>query len=230
MQKNKENYQKLLFKKIDEIKNSNEKPSLLLHVCCAPCSSACLDILKEWFNITLLFYNPNIQPKEEYFKRQEELKQFVSELNQENSQKIQADILKEIKILDVEYDPDEFFQVTKGLENEKEGGKRCRKCFELRLAKTADICKKGGYDYFTTTLTLSPYKDSQLLNEIGKTMQDRFNKQYLFSDFKKNEGYKKSIEYSKKYKLYRQDYCGCVFSKIEREEQKKQKELNNWYF
>lgn len=227
MQKNKENYQKLLLKKIDEIKSNNEKPSLLLHVCCAPCSSACLDILKDWFDVTLLFYNPNIQPKEEYLKRQEELKQFVVEINEENTDKIKSGLLKEIKILDVEYDPDEFFQVAKGLENEKEGGKRCKKCFELRLAKTADMCKKCGFDYFTTTLTLSPYKDSQLLNEIGKMMQERFNKQYLFSDFKKNEGYKKSIEYSKKYNLYRQDYCGCVFSKIEREKQKIQKELNN---
>ncbi len=227
MQKNKDNYQKQLLKKIEEIKKSRLKPTLLLHVCCAPCSSACLDVLKDWFDITLLFYNPNIQPKEEYLKRQDELKQFVKELNEENAEKIKTGLISEIKILDVDYDPDEFFLTIKGLEKEKEGGKRCKKCFELRLAKTAEICKKGGYDYFTTTLTLSPYKDSQLLNEIGKVMQERFNKQYLFSDFKKNEGYKKSIEYSKKYNLYRQDYCGCVFSKIERDEQKRQKELNN---
>lgn len=213
MTKNKENYQKKLLDKIEQIKKTGEKPSLLLHVCCAPCSSACLEVLNDWFNVTLLFYNPNIHPQEEYFKRKLELTNFVATLNKKNPH-------SEIKILNIEYDPNEFFDNVKGLEKEKEGGKRCKKCFEIRLSKTAEICKKKGYDYFTTTLTLSPYKNSELLNQIGKEMQDRFNKPYLFSDFKKNDGYKKSIEFSKQYDLYRQDYCGCVFSKIERDEQK----------
>lgn len=212
MTKNKENYQKHLLDKIEQIKKTGEKPRLLLHVCCAPCSSACLDVLKEWFDITLLFYNPNIHPQEEYLKRQEELADFVNTLNK--------NLQSNIKILECEYDPSEFFDTIKGLEKEKEGGKRCKKCFELRLSKTAEICKKMGFDYFTTTLTLSPYKNSELLNQIGKEMQNRFNSPYLFSDFKKNDGYKKSIIFSKQYNLYRQDYCGCVFSKIEREEQK----------
>lgn len=212
MTKNKENYQKQLLNKIEQIKKTGAKPSLLLHVCCAPCSSACLDVLKDWFDITLLFYNPNIHPQEEYLKRQEELEEFVNTLNKS--------LKSNIKILKCEYDPSEFFDTIKGLEKEKEGGKRCKRCFELRLSKTAEICKQMGFDYFTTTLTLSPYKNSELLNQIGKEMQDRFNSPYLFSDFKKNDGYKKSIIFSKQYDLYRQNYCGCVFSKIEREEQK----------
>lgn len=214
MNTNKPNYQKQLLSKLDEIKKNGVKPKLLLHVCCAPCSSACLDVLKDYFDITLFFYNPNIHPKEEYFKRDEELKQFAKQINLENADKIKTGEVCEIKIIDSTYDPEEFFSVVKGLEKEKEGGARCKKCFELRLSKTAEKCKTYGFDYFTTTLTLSPYKNSALLNEIGKEMQARYGVPYLFSDFKKNEGYKKSIEYSKKYNLYRQNYCGCVFSNL----------------
>lgn len=217
MNTNKPNYQKQLLNKIEQIKKSGDKPKLLLHVCCAPCSSACLDVLKDYFDVTLFFYNPNIHPKEEYYKRDEELKQFAKQLNLENAEKIKTGEICEIKIIETTYDPEEFFSVVKGLEHEKEGGARCKKCFELRLSKTAEKCKQLGFDYFTTTLTLSPYKNSALLNEIGKVMQTRYNTPFLSADFKKHEGYKKSIEYSKKYNLYRQNYCGCVFSKIERD-------------
>lgn len=221
--KNKENYQNRLYDTLNLIRASGTRPRLLLHVCCAPCSSACLDILKDYFDITLLFYNPNIHPHQEYIKRDEELKQFVKTLNQENAQKIEQNLVSEIKIWDIPYNADEFFMAVKGLEKEREGGARCKKCFKLRLAKTAEICKMGGFDYFTTTLTISPYKDSSLLNEIGKAMQSYYNTKYLFSDFKKDNGYNRSLIYSNKYRLYRQDYCGCVFSKLEREKQKKAK-------
>ena len=240
---NKQNYQKMLLEKIEDIKKTSKKPSLLLHVCCAPCSSACLEILEKYFDITLLFYNPNIHPKEEYYKRLDELNAFIEKKNvlaknQENYINIQKNndfnakieqknkildifnISNQIKILEINYDPNEFFTAVKGLENEKEGGKRCEVCFNLRLGKTAQIAKEKCFDYFTTTLTLSPYKNSELLNEIGEIMQNKYSTPYLFSDFKKNDGYKKSIELSKEYNLYRQDYCGCVFSKKEREEQK----------
>lgn len=249
---NKQNYQKKLIDKIEQIKQTKQKPSLLLHVCCAPCSSACLEILEKYFDITLLFYNPNIHPQEEYFKRLDELGEFIQKKNNlakmlNNSEKTQEKpsfdaknqektenidifaIPKQIKILETNYDPNEFFSAVKGLENEKEGGARCKVCFELRLSKTAQIAKENGYDYFTTTLTLSPYKNSELLNEIGEIMQNKYSTPYLFSDFKKNDGYKKSIELSKEYNLYRQDYCGCVFSKKEREQQKllKEKQTQN---
>ena len=240
---NKQNYQKMLLDKIESIKKTSHKPSLLLHVCCAPCSSACLEILEKNFDITLLFYNPNIHPKEEYYKRLDELNEFVEKKNilaknQKNIEKNQKnsnfdikneeknkildifDIPNQIKILDINYDPNEFFSAIKGLEKEKEGGERCKACFNLRLGTTAKIAKEKKFDFFTTTLTLSPYKNSQLLNEIGEIMQNKYATPYLFSDFKKNDGYKKSIELSKEYNLYRQDYCGCVFSKKEREEQK----------
>ncbi len=213
---NKQNYQKYLLSVIDEVKNLEPKPKLLLHVCCGPCSTACLSVLSDYFDITLLFYNPNIHPLDEYYKRYAELRKFVEIERQKGY---------DIKIMNVDYDPQEYFDKVKGLEAEKEGGKRCVECFNLRLEYSAKIARENNFDYFTTTLTISPYKNSQLINEIGKVMQEKYGVKYLFSDFKKNEGYKKSIELSKKYNLYRQDYCGCVFSKKEHEEFLKQKQL-----
>lgn len=186
----------------------NSKPKLLLHSCCAPCSSSTLERLIEFFDITILFYNPNISPKMEYEKRLEELKRFVKEKSYN------------IEFLRLEYDDKPFKEISKGLENLSEGGERCFRCYRLRLEQTAKRAKEGGYDFFTTTLSISPHKNSDKLNEIGKELQEEYGVKYLFSDFKKKNGYKRSIELSKQYNLYRQDYCGCVFSKIERENQK----------
>ena len=215
MQQNRQNYQKYLLDTIEAIKGKDKKPSLLLHVCCAPCSTACLEVLKDYFDITVLYYNPNIHPKEEFDKRFDELLSYI-----ERSK-------KQIKSICPKYDANEFFDAVKGLEHEKEGGKRCEVCFNLRLEKTAQITKEKGFDYFTTTLTLSPYKNSELLNQIGKAVAEKYELNYLFSDFKKNDGYKKSIELSKEYNLYRQDYCGCIYSKMEREQQKKEQSQDN---
>ena len=216
MQQNKPNYQSFLLKKIEEIKKDGKKPSLLLHVCCGPCSTTCLEILAEYFVVTALFYNPNIHPEKEYLKRYDELKKFIKIKNQNLKDKI--------KIKEVDYDCELYFEKIKGLENEKEGGKRCEKCFELRLEKTAQLCKKDKFDYFTTTLTVSPYKNSNLLNNIGNSLAEKYNIKFLNSDFKKNDGYKKSILISKQFDLYRQEYCGCIYSLKERENYiKKQK-------
>jgi predicted adenine nucleotide alpha hydrolase (AANH) superfamily ATPase len=197
----KDNYQLILNKTIDEIKNLDYKPKLLLHVCCAPCSSYVLDYLSSYFNISLFFYNPNIAPKEEYDKRIIELDRFVNEFN--NS----------VKIIEGNYDNNIYEEMIKGLEEEKEGGKRCFKCFNLRLEETAKKALELNFDYFTTTLSISPYKNASVLNSIGKNLENEYKIKYLYSDFKKNDGYKKSIELSKKYQLYRQDYCGCTYSR-----------------
>ncbi len=196
------NYQKMLDEKIAELKKQNIKPSLLLHVCCAPCSSAVLEYLYEHFSITLYFYNPNISPESEFNYRLEELKRLIFEMNFEN-----------IDIIVPEYDNEEFENIANGLENLPEGGKRCKKCYGLRLQKTAEYAKEKGFDYFTTTLSVSPYKNAQLLNEIGSELEKEYAIAYLYSDFKKKEGYKRSCELSKKYNLYRQNYCGCMYSK-----------------
>lgn len=194
------NYQLLLDKTLEKIKELDYKPKLLLHVCCAPCSSYVLDYLASYFNISLFFYNPNIAPIEEYDKRIIELNSFVDEFN------------KDIKVIPGNYDNKLYEEMVKGLESEPEGGKRCLKCFHLRLEETAKKAKELNFDYFTTTLSISPYKNATALNSIGKNLEHKYNVNYLYSDFKKNDGYKKSIELSKKYQLYRQDYCGCVYS------------------
>ncbi len=188
-----------------EIKSLKTKPSLLLHVCCAPCSSGVLDRLVKHFNVTALFYNPNISEQIEYNKRKEEFLKFNKSANYN------------IKILDTPHNAEHFITVSKGLENEPEGGKRCEECFKLRLTKTAQLAKKHKFDYFTTTLTVSPYKNSNLLNILGKKIGEKFGVKYLLSDFKKKNGYLNSIRNSEKFNLYRQDYCGCIYSKIERE-------------
>lgn len=185
--------------------NKGRKPTLLLHSCCGPCSSACIERLKPFFDITILYYNPNIEPKEEYIKRKEEQIRFIN-------------LIKDVKFLDCDWENDSFLQMSKGLENEKEGGFRCHKCYDLRLTKTASLASINNFEYFGTTLTVSPYKNSQVINEVGMKIASEFGINYLLSDFKKREGYKRSIELSKEFNLYRQDYCGCSFSKIERDE------------
>lgn len=198
------NYSNLLENKIAEIKAKGEKPRLLLHACCAPCSSYVLEYLREYFDITLYFYNPNISPEKEYVFRQAELIRLVGEMG------------LPITVVSEKYSPEEFFEVSKGLEKEPEGGERCFKCYRLRLLKTAEYAKKNGFQFFTTTLSISPYKNAEKLNEIGKEISEKFGIDYLYSDFKKKNGYKRSIELSKQYNLYRQDYCGCIFSKGEK--------------
>ena len=200
---NKVNYQKLLDHVIESNLKNGVTPKLLLHVCCAPCSSYCLEYLSEYFDITVYYFNPNISIKEEYEYRLSEEKRFISLKEFRNP----------VKLTDSEYCPEDFFAAVKGLENEPEGGLRCRECFKLRLEASAKKAREQGFDYFTTTLTISPLKNAALLNEIGAQMGERYGVNWLYSDFKKREGYKRSIELSREYDLYRQDYCGCVFSK-----------------
>ncbi len=187
----------------EEINKIGEGKTLLLHACCAPCSSAVLERLGNIFKITILYYNPNITEEVEYQKRLNEIHKFIKKFKTKYK----------INIIDGRYEPKEFFSIAKGLENEKERGKRCYKCYELRLEETAKIAKEKNFDYFTTTLSLSPYKNSNWINEIGKNLKEKYNINYLYSDFKKNNGYKRSIELSKEYNLYRQNYCGCIYSK-----------------
>ncbi len=197
------NFQKELDKLIEKAVSDGVTPSLLLHSCCAPCSSYCLFYLSEYFSITLLYYNPNIYPEEEYFKRVEEQKRLISEMKFKNP----------VTFLEGHFDPQEFYSAVKGLENCKEGGERCFRCYELRLREAAEYAKKGGFDYFTTTLSISPLKNAAKINEIGEKLGEEYGIKHLPSDFKKKEGYKKSTLLSKQYGLYRQNYCGCVFSK-----------------
>lgn len=192
-----ENYANKLKEIIDKL---DYKPRLLLHSCCAPCSSYVITYLYDYFDITILYYNPNIHPYEEYKKRKDEQIRLISNF-------------KGVKIIDCDYDNDIYNEVIKGLENEPERGSRCTKCFYLRLNKTGEIAKKNNFEYFGTTLTVSPYKNAKLLNEIGEDISKKYDIKWLYSDFKKNDGYKKSIELSKKYDLYRQDYCGCIYSR-----------------
>lgn len=206
------NYQKYL-KILENVKNLENKPTLLLHICCAPCSSGCIEKLVEYFVVKAFFYNPNISPLDEYNKRKQELKRFIKE----------NDKLKDVQMIDCDYENENYINSIKGLEKEKEGGLRCEKCFNLRLEKTAIIAKQMNIDYFGTTLTISPMKDEKLLNSIGGKLESKYGVKYLFSNFKKQNGYLSSIENSKKYDLYRQDYCGCIYSKLERERQKNEK-------
>ena len=204
------NYQK----KMDEIIESLDyTPKLLLHACCAPCSSYVLEVLSKYFAITILYYNPNITEKKEFDKRYLELQKFISQIN----------FVNKVDVMDVDYSNAEFFEMAKGLEKEKEGGKRCYLCYKLRMDKTASIASEYNFDYFTTTLSISPYKNAGYINEIGEYLEDKYKVKYLYADFKKKNGYKRSIELSAKYHLYRQDYCGCIYSKIERLEYEKLK-------
>lgn len=201
MPEQKINYGLLLDKKIAELEKSGERPSLLLHACCAPCSSHTLTVLYKYFRITLYFCNPNIAPEEEYVFRLNELKRLVREMG------------LDIPIIEEDYDSAPFYELAKGLEDLPERGERCKKCIGYRLRKAGEKAKELGCDFFTTTLTISPHKDCAFINEFGGKLQDEVGVAYLFSDFKKHEGYKHSIELSRQYNLYRQNYCGCVFSK-----------------
>ena len=197
---NKINYDKL---REDIIKNLNgERPRLLLHSCCAPCSSSVLEKLTLYFYVDVLYYNPNIMDESEYYKRLNEQKEFLLK-------RYNGDVL----VLDGRYDVNEFLTAIKGNEGAKEGGERCKICYELRLEETAKTAKNLKYDYFTTTLSVSPHKNAVWLNEIGKNLQEKYGVNYLYADFKKGGGYLRSIELSKEFDLYRQDYCGCNFSK-----------------
>lgn len=206
---NKRNYQRELEQLISAIE-PGRVPTLLLHACCAPCSSYCLEYLSQYFSITVLFYNPNISPEAEYNKRVDEIRRLIDELPVKNK----------VSLIEGRYLPTEFYNSVKGLEDEPEGGKRCHVCYELRLREAAITAKELGFDYFTTTLSISPLKDAEKLNEIGKRLSDEYGVAYLYSDFKKKNGYKRSIELSREYKLYRQNFCGCVFSKREADNEK----------
>lgn len=199
----KENYYLLFENQLNRIKEKGKVPTILLHSCCAPCSSHVITFLKDYFDITIIYYNPNIYPYEEYKKRKEEQIRLLNEIKSKNK----------LNIIDCDYDNNIYEETIKGLEKEKEGGSRCYKCFWLRLDKTAQIAKENNYDYFSTTLTISPYKNSTVINEIGKELETIYNITWLYSDYKKKDGYKKSIQLSKEYNLYRQNYCGCIYSK-----------------
>ena len=183
-------------------------PRLLLHSCCGPCSSYVLEYLSAYFSITLLYYNPNIQPQEEYQKRLAEQKRLIA----------QMPLPRQVTVVEGVYDPERFDQLARGLEHLPEGGERCTRCYELRLREAAIFCKEQGCDYFGTTLSVSPYKNAEKLNEIGRRLQEEYGVRYLPSDFKKKNGYQRSIALSKEYGLYRQPYCGCLYSKKMREE------------
>ncbi len=208
------NYQKVLEKTLEENQKNGKIPTLLLHSCCAPCSSYCLEYLSNYFYITVFYYNPNIYPDEEYKKRVEEQKEFI--------RKFPAKY--EISFLEGAYDKEKFYVRTKGLEEVKEGGERCFLCYELRLREAAELAKRLGMDYFTTTLSISPLKNAAKLNEIGGMLEQEYGVSYLYSDFKKKGGYQRSVALSNEYGMYRQYYCGCVFSKNQRDREIAEKE------
>lgn len=187
----------------EELKKINGVPKLLMHACCAPCSSYCIEYLSNYFEITIFYYNPNIDTVEEYNHRLNEAIRFVSEFKTKYP----------VKVVSIGYNNNDFESKIKGLENEPEGGKRCFICYNLRLEETFKYAKLNNYDYVTTTLTISPLKKSNKINEIASILERKYNIKYLYSDFKKKEGYKRSIILSHEYNLYRQDYCGCIYSK-----------------
>lgn len=202
------NYQKELEKLIEQQQKEGRVPRLFLHACCAPCSSYVLEYLSRFFCITVFFYNPNISPKEEYDKRVVEIRRLLAEMK----------FFHPVTLVEGEYRPEDFYAMARGLENVPEGGERCFKCYRLRMEEAARLAKEGGYDYFTTTLSISPLKNAGKINEIGQELEQIYQVEHLPSDFKKKNGYKRSIELSHEYGLYRQNYCGCVFSKRENEE------------
>ncbi len=204
---NRRNYQK----ELDRILagGAGKAPSLLLHSCCAPCSSYVLEYLSAYFRITVLYYNPNIYPEEEYARRVAEQKRLIG----------QMPLARPVRLIEGRFDSQKFYEAVRGLESVPEGGARCRACFRLRLEEAARTAAEGGFDYFTTTLTISPLKNADCLNEIGEALSARYRVAWLPSDFKKKNGCKRSVELSAQYGLYRQDYCGCIFSKRERERQ-----------
>lgn len=202
---NRVNYQRELEKTLQSIEEAGIRPALLLHSCCAPCSSYVLEYLSEYFQITVLYYNPNIFPEQEYRFRKREQERFIREFS--DSRK-----LADIRFLGMEHRPEEFYRAVRGLEEEPEGGERCIRCYELRLREAAKTARETGADYFTTTLSISPLKSAQRLNEIGGALSREYGVPYLYSDFKKKGGYQRSVELSKEFFMYRQNYCGCVYS------------------
>lgn len=204
---NKINYQLKMEQLIRENCTKERIPRLLLHSCCGPCSTYCIETLAQYFEVTVFYYNPNIFPEEEYYMRVREQERFISEFPTKNP----------VHFVEGVFDTERFYQMAKGLEQLPEGGERCFRCYELRLRETAEFAKQNGFDFFTTTLSISPLKNAQKLNEIGQRLEDEYKVKYLFSDFKKKEGYKKSTEISAAYNMYRQYYCGCVYSKASRD-------------
>ena len=204
---NKRNYQKELDSLISNMEKEGKVPKLFLHSCCAPCASYVLEYLSNYFEITVFYYNPNIYPPEEYHERAAEQKRFIEQFPAKHK----------ISYVEGAYDTKRFYDMARGLEKVPEGGERCFQCYELRLRESAILAKEGGFDYFTTTLSISPLKNAQKLNEIGEALEKECGVKHLTSDFKKKNGYKRSTELSKEYDLYRQNYCGCIFSKNERE-------------
>ena len=200
---NKRNYQKEMDLLIEQNTREGKRPTLLLHVCCAVCASYVLEYLYRHFDVTIAYYNPNITQESEYRYRYSELRRYVEEAGMRDS----------IRFIEVEYRPEDFFTAVKGRESDREGGARCAICFDQRLRYTAELCKSGGYDYFATTLTISPLKNAEVINTIGEKIASELGVNYLCSDFKKKEGYKRSIELSRQYNLYRQNYCGCIYSR-----------------
>lgn len=203
---NRINYQKELDKVIESLSQQEKIPTLLLHSCCAPCSSYVLEYLSDYFGITVFYYNPNIYPDEEYEMRVREQQRFIRAFPAKHP----------IDFIEGAYDKERFYEMARGLETVPEGGQRCFQCYELRLREAGELAKARGFDYFTTTLSISPMKNAQKLNEIGERLADELHVKYLTSDFKKRNGYKRSTEISKEYGMYRQDYCGCVYSYHER--------------
>lgn len=199
------NYQKELEEIIAENEKLDKVPRLLLHSCCAPCSSYVLEYLSRFFEITVYYYNPNIYSPEEYLKRIKEQERLIRDMN--------PNLLHPVRLEAGPYEPEEFYRIVRGLEKEPEGGERCFKCYELRLAEAAKVARAGRFDYFTTTLSISPLKNAEKLGEIGEKLAKTYGVSYLPSDFKKKDGYKRSVELSEEYGLYRQDYCGCVYSR-----------------
>ena len=201
------NYQK----KLDEIiEGLDGRKRLLMHACCAPCSSYVLEYLTKYFDIDLFYYNPNISPYSEYEKRISELKRLITEMPLNGN----------TAIIDGKYDPERFADIANGLETLPEGGERCFKCYRLRMEEAAKTASEQGYDYFTTTLSISPHKNAEKINEIGQELEQKYRVKYLYADFKKRDGYKRSIQLSREYELYRQNYCGCIYSKTAAEKQK----------
>ncbi|MBR5127050.1 MAG: epoxyqueuosine reductase QueH [Roseburia sp.] len=214
---NRVNYQKQLDETIAKHEKVGEVPSLLLHSCCAPCSSYCLEYLSNYFRITVFYYNPNIYPEEEYHKRAEEQRRFIEQLP----------VKYPISFVEGVFDKERFYETVKGYEDCPEGGERCFKCYELRLEETVKLAKEMGMDYFTTTLSISPLKNAEKLNEIGEKLGVIYEVAHLGSDFKKKNGYKRSVELSNEYGMYRQYYCGCVYSKAQRDREIAAKEQEN---
>ena len=206
---NKQNYHSKMLEMISVYCKEDKVPSLLLHSCCAPCSSYCLELLSQYFAITVFYYNPNIYPPEEYTMRVEEQARFVSKLPAKHP----------ITFVEGAYDTAKFYEMAKGMEQLKEGGERCFACYEMRLRESAEYAKQNGFDFFTTTLSISPLKNADKLNEIGGKLEEEYGVRYLYSDFKKQNGYKRSTEISTAYDMYRQYYCGCVYSKKQRDDE-----------